>query len=219
MNVIVQGRIEFLLLINYALHSLLHFTIRTIGQNMLRQDSQPDVLNDDLLELHNLIADTETYLPRKIKLMNRNEYMKCRKVKAVLRYHTPNKTKEPELYFHHLLMLYFPWQDETDLLNSNQTYASKFYEPDVQAVVEQNRAIFEPDADAITEALETMRSNEGSFVHSYDSMNDQENSDLRDEAPNVEDLNETFNDQQPSHLDPTPSNQPSSVTVTYHNQP
>ena len=46
-------------------------------------------------------------------------------------------------------MLYFPWRNETELLSSDQTYASKFYEPDVQAIVEENRAFFEPDADAI----------------------------------------------------------------------
>ena len=63
------------------------------------KDSPPDVLNDDLLESHNSTEDAEQGLPSKIKLMNKNEYMKCRKVKAVLRYHTPNKTKEPELYF------------------------------------------------------------------------------------------------------------------------
>ena len=69
------------------------------------QDSQPDILNNDLLESHHLAEQSR---PTEIKLMNKNEYMKCRKVKAVIRYHTPNKTKEPELYFHHLLMLYFP---------------------------------------------------------------------------------------------------------------
>ena len=58
------------------------------------KDSQPDVLNDNLLEAQNLTEDTEKSLPPKIKLMNKNEYMKCRKVKAVLRYHTPNKTKQ-----------------------------------------------------------------------------------------------------------------------------
>ena len=49
------------------------------------KDSQPDVLNDDLLESHNLTEDTEKCLPPKIKLINKNEYMKCRKVKAILR--------------------------------------------------------------------------------------------------------------------------------------
>ena len=64
-----------------------------------------------------------------------------------------------------------------------------------------------------------MRNNEGNIVHSYDSINDQENSDLRDETPIVSDVNESFNQQQPSHLDSTQSNQQSSGTVTYHNQP
>ena len=83
--------------------------------------------------------------------------MKCRKVKAVIRYHTPNKTKEPEQYFHHLLMLYYPWRQETELLGNEQTYLSKFYEPEVQAVVERNKNTFEPDSDAVIEALETLR--------------------------------------------------------------
>ena len=53
------------------------------------KDSQPIILNDELLESHNSTANTGQSLPSKIKLMNKNEYMKCRKVKAVIRYHTP----------------------------------------------------------------------------------------------------------------------------------
>ncbi len=98
--------------------------------------------------------------------------MKCRKVQAVIGYHTPNKTKEPELYFHHLLMLYLPWREESKLLSSDQTYTSKFNEPQAQTIIEQNRAMFEPDADAITKALEAMRNNPDKNVHSYDSIND-----------------------------------------------
>ena len=56
-------------------------------------------------------------------------------------------------------------------------------------------------------------------TYSFDSMNDQENSDLQDEAPNISDPRESFNKQQPSDLDPTQSNQHSSGTITYHNQP
>ena len=77
--------------------------------------SQPEVLTDDVIELHHNCGP-DTSPPEKIRLMNTNEVMKCRKVKAVIRYHKSNKTKEPELYFHHLLMLYFPWRDETSLL-------------------------------------------------------------------------------------------------------
>ncbi len=180
------------------------------------KDSQPDILNDDLLELHSSTGGTrQQSLPSKIKLMNKNEYMKCRKVRAVIRYHTPNKTKEPELYFHHLLMLYYPWRDEADVLSSDQTYASKFYETDLKAIVEQNRALFEPDADAITEALQIMQNNQGNAIHSFDVMNDQENADLRDEVPNISDPTEVFNEQQPSQLDCNPS----CGAISYHNQP
>ena len=146
------------------------------------KDSQPNILNDELLESHNSSGNQEVSLPSKIKLMNKNEYMKCRRVKAVIRYHTPNKAKEPELYFHHLLMLYLPWRNENELLGPNQTYASKFYEASIQEMIERNRAMFEPDADAITDALQAMRNNEGNPVHSLDVLNDQENCDIRDEV-------------------------------------
>ena len=183
------------------------------------KDSQPDVLNDELLESHHSMEHSEDRLPAKIKLLNKNEYMKCRKVQAVIRYHTPSKTKEPELYFHHLLMLYLPWREESELLSSDQTYTSKFYEPEVQAIVEQNRAMFEPDADAITVALEAMRNNPVKNGHSFHCMNDQENSDVQHELPNDSDPNESFHEQQPSDLDPTQSNEPSTGTITYYNQP
>ena len=38
-------------------------------------------------------------LPRQIKLISSGETMKCRKIKAVITYHTPNKRKEPEVFF------------------------------------------------------------------------------------------------------------------------
>lgn len=143
------------------------------------KDCQPDVLTDHLLELQ--IATSETRcvnLPQRIKLINRNEYMKCRKVKAVLRYHIPNKRKEPEAYFHHLMMLYYPWGDENNLLAEDGTYMSKFLEPGVHSVIESNRRIFEPDADVIDESLQQLRENEGNRMESYDVINDQENADV-----------------------------------------
>lgn len=87
---------------------------------------------NDLLELQ--IATSETRcmnLPQRIELINRNENMKCRKVKTVLRYHTPNKRKEPEAYFYHLMMLYYTWRDEDNLLAEDGTYVSTFLEPGV----------------------------------------------------------------------------------------
>lgn len=58
---------------------------------------------------------------------------------------------------------------------------SKFYEPGIEAVVQHNRNIFEPDSDAVTEAIEILRNNDLSTLHSYDAINDQENEDLQSE--------------------------------------
>lgn len=160
-------------------------------------DAQPEVLSENLVEANHTSCEI-TPLPEKIRLIDSNETMKRRKVKAVIRYHTPNKQKEPEKYFHHLLMLYYPWRDENQLLASDSTYATKIYEPDVQSVVEQNKSMFEPDTDAVAEALETLRNNDG-LIHSYDSMNDQENDDLQSQIVD-ESNDESFHEQLPSHL-------------------
>ena len=61
--------------------------------------------------------------------------------------------------------------------------------------------MFEPDADAISEALEPFRSNEGnSIVHSFDSLNDQENEDLHLDMRGNCESDESFNEQMPSHI-------------------
>lgn len=152
------------------------------SNNSETSDAQPELLTHDAIELHvhlDTNTDLSSQLPPRIKLVNSNEVTKYMKIRAVMRYHTHKKRKEPENYFHRLLMPYYPWLNEDTLVGSEQTYASKFNEPEVQAVVEQNRAFFEPDSDAISEALEALRNNEGaSILHSLDSLNDQENEEL-----------------------------------------
>ncbi len=154
-----------------------------------------------------------TGLPDRIVLMNSKEVMKCRKVKAIIRYDTPSKRKEPEKYFHHLL-LYFPWRNEQELLGQEQTYMSKFYEPGVQLIVQRNKEIFEPDGDAINDALESLRNFVGVRCHSYDTLNDQENEDIRDRLPNESDETESFNESLPQHLAPNLES-PSSGIIAY----
>ena len=66
-------------------------------------DNQPVILSDKALENHH---DSSLMFPKRIKLMSRKETIKFRKMRAVIRFHTPNKTTEPEKYLHHLLMLY-----------------------------------------------------------------------------------------------------------------
>ena len=106
--------------------------------------------------------------------------MKRRKIKAVIRFHTPSKAKEPEKFYHYLLMLYFPWRNETDLLGGDQLYSTKFHEPEVFSKVETNRRTFEPNAEAINIALQMVSEN----LQSYDPVNDQENDDFSREAMN-----------------------------------
>ena len=144
--------------------------------------------------------------------------MKCRKVKAVIRYHTPSKTKEPEKYFHHLLMLYYPWRYENELLGSDQNYVSKFNEQNVQELLELNRKIFEPDSDAVHEALETLRNNDMSKRHSFDAINDQENDDIQSQIQDTSN-EESFNNLPPGHLDSTNDNSSPAGTIASYIQP
>ena len=63
-------------------------------------------------------------------------------------------------------MLYYPWRHEGTLLDSDDTYVSKFYETNVKNLVEHNREMFEPDAEAVTEALEWLRNNQNDIIYS-----------------------------------------------------
>ena len=114
--------------------------------------------------------------------MSGKETMKCRKVKAVIRYHKPNKDSEYEKYCHHLLMLFYPWRNELDLLGEGHTYASKLACPVVSDVVQQNINKFEFDSDEIEEAMEYVRNNPtfDQFHGNLDPINEQENTDIRE---------------------------------------
>jgi len=87
------------------------------------------VLTNNFIKSQHTTENDDSSLPEKIKLIDTNEIMKRRKVKAVIRYHTPNKQKEPEKFFHHLLMLYYPSRDENKLLANDGTYATTYYDP------------------------------------------------------------------------------------------
>ena len=107
--------------------SLLHIIIQDYKPTQDRlNDNQPVILTDQVLENQHPSSEI---LPTKISLMTKKETMKCWKVKAVIRFHKPGKTTDPEKYFHHVLMLYFPWREESDLIGPEGTYASKLHDP------------------------------------------------------------------------------------------
>ena len=86
--------------------------------------------------------------------MTFKEKMQCRCLKKILRYHTPNHVSYPESYAHHLLILFFPFRNESELLCLEQNnYSSKLNNPDVLQVVKDNKQKFEPCGNLVDEAL------------------------------------------------------------------
>ena len=121
-----------------------------------QNDNQPVILTDQVLENQHPSSEI---VPTKISLMTKTETMKCRKVRAVIRFHKPGKTTDPEKYFHHVLMLYFPWREESDLIGPEGTYASKLHDSLVRQTVNRNQTSFEPYGEAVEEALEYIQDN------------------------------------------------------------
>ena len=116
--------------------------------------------------------------------MNSKEKLKCRQVKAVLRYHVPNCHKYPEKYAHHLLFMFYPFRNEQDLMSDNSgTYCEKLQEPGVIDIINRNKQVFEPYGNLVESALLNLRTN---LASNQDSYANQENDE-------VEELLETVN--------------------------
>ena len=157
-------------------------------------DNQPVVLTDQILENQH---SSSQILPTKISLMTKKETMKCRKVKAVIRFHKPRKATDPEKYFHHVLMLYFPWREESDLIGPNGTYASKLHDPLMRQTVNRNQTSFEPYGEAVEEALEYIQDNlqYSLYGERFDAFAEQENCEIHEELLNpISDNHSHMND-------------------------
>ena len=115
--------------------------------------------------------------------MTKKATMNFRKLKPVIRFHKPNKTTDPEKYFHHVLMLYFPWREESDLIGPEGTYASKLDDPLVRQTVNRNQTSFEPYGEAVEEALEYIQDNPQYSLYGerFDAFAEQENCEIREE--------------------------------------
>ena len=137
--------------------------------NDLVNDSQPNVLEELMLEINHTACDYPSTTP----LMNSKEKLKCRQVKAVLRYHVPNHHKYPEKYAHHMLFMFYPFRNEQDLKSKNTaTYSEKLQEPGVLDIINRNKQVFEPYGDLVESALLNLHTN---LTFNQDSFADQEN--------------------------------------------
>ena len=141
------GQVDDLCLAEFAAYYYKDYKLIEDRQN----DNQPVILTD---QIQGNQHSSSQIIPTKISLMTKKETMKCRKVRAVIRFHKPSKTTDPEKYFHHVLMLYFPWREESGLIGSEGTYASKLHDPLVRQTVNRNQTSFEPHGEAVEEALE-----------------------------------------------------------------
>ena len=142
----------------------------------LHNDSQPVVLDDELMKTNHLYFKFMKTIP----LMSSKEKLKCRKVKAVLRYHVPNANKNAEEFAHHLLFLFYPFQHEGELkyLPVSRTYLLKLQQTGVLDVVNRNRHIMEPYSDIVDDALVNLCEN---IRSTGDPSSQQENDEVEDE--------------------------------------
>ena len=155
--------------------------------------SQPEIL-DDLLRSSKSVEQSD--LPKSFPLMSSKESLKLRKEKCILRYHIPNQTTQPEEYAHHMLFMFFPFRNESDLKATvSRTYSQKLLEPTVTEVVNKNRKACEPFADAVDEAFIDFIAN----PRGMDPQAEQENEDVRDEII----ANATISDETDNNNDET----------------
>ena len=145
-------------------------------------DNQPEVLYDD-------IEGFRSY-SKSIPLMSSKEKMKCRTVKKVLRYYTPNPLTHSEAYAHHLLMLFYPFRNENELISeTSSTYLAKLNEENVNLVVNENKQKFEPWGDLVHAALVTY-----TIQPKTDNFAQQENDDVGNENQQNEDEHDNSED-------------------------
>ncbi|XP_057316777.1 uncharacterized protein LOC130657796 [Hydractinia symbiolongicarpus] len=149
-------------------------------------DSQPTVLRDDNIERNHIT----NWFPAILSLMSSNEKFKCRKVKQVLRLYTPNKHKYPELYAHHLLMVYYPFRNECDLKSASGCYVEKLNEPGVLSIINEHKQTFEPFSDLIDTALSNLRTD---LLTNQDAFTAHENDEVQDEM--IETIDEIVDDE------------------------
>ena len=82
------------------------------------------------------------------------------KVRGILWYHEPNNSLYPGKYAHHLLILFYPFWDEKDLLSGCLSlHQNKLLEPGVQTVANSNKIKFEPFGNLVDDSYSRYNAN------------------------------------------------------------
>ena len=93
---------------------LAYYTLENKSSNFC--EYQPDELDDSLIEKNH----EESLYPKQMKLMISGRKMRCRKMRRILRFHAPNNILYPVEFAHHVLLLFYPFRDEKELLSGLQ---------------------------------------------------------------------------------------------------
>ena len=89
-----------------------------------------------------------------IKLKNNLGYMQ-RKIKPyILRYYNVSKQNSPELYYHRLLLMYYPWTNEKDL-KIEGSYEKKY--DMVKSIIIMEQQKYEPCLEIVEKSCETVQ--------------------------------------------------------------
>lgn len=86
------------------------------------------------------------------------QVMKRRACRLVLQYYLPNKTLSPEKYAHSLLIVFFPFSSESQLLK-DESYCHTLQELNLLEAVRRNRRKFEPDKEVIDSLYTQIKEN------------------------------------------------------------
>ena len=106
------------------------------SQSQYQEESTKNIKRSDSLSI---------ILKNDLGKMNKRSYP------FVIRYHFVSKDKDSEMYYHRLLLLYYPWRKE-ESLKQNDTYESKFCS--VKDIIIPIIKLYEPYCDDVENILE-----------------------------------------------------------------
>ena len=116
------------------------------------------------------------------------ETMRCHQVRRFLQYHVSNKLSLPEKFAHHVLLLFYPFRDEKELLSGfPPLYQNKLQEQGFQDVVNTNKIKFELYGDLVDQVYSKFNE---TLISNQNPQSQIEN----DETPGAEYSNESYSE-------------------------
>ena len=110
-------------------------------------------------------------------------------IRQILRYHVPNKLLSPDKFAHHVLLLFYPFREEKELLSGfPPLYRNKLQEKGVQDVANINKINVEPYGNLVNQVFLQVNEN---LINNQDPPSQIENDETpRPEYPNESDSEE-----------------------------